>query len=116
VINKRQHKRIPLASFATVRRAGETEPDRLIQTFTADISMSGIGLYSDTPLDLDTDLAIAIHFMGQGGLITEQIEGRIVYVNEIGKFYFVGIQFREEISPVNQPLLHERLQRILDFY
>lgn len=113
--NRRRHKRVPLTSFV-VLKVTDGDDVSSIKTLTADISMSGIGLYSKTPLELDSDVAMAVNFISNGSLITEHVEGRIIYVNEIGEFSFVGIEFRQEIAAGQQPLLHQRLQRILSYY
>jgi len=113
--NRRQQKRVPLASVALLGRPdGEGPKD--MQTFTADISMSGIGLYSTAVWELDRDVSIDLTFMGTETLITEHLEGRIIYANRIGAIYFLGVQFQEEVSAVKQPGLYERLQRILSYY
>ncbi|MEJ2683785.1 MAG: PilZ domain-containing protein [Candidatus Sulfobium sp.] len=113
--NRRRHKRVPLISFVVLKvMDGEGMPT--IKTLTADISMSGIGLYSRAPLELDHDVSIAVNFISNGSLMTEHVEGRVIYVNGIGEFYFVGIEFRQEIASGRQPSLHQRLQRILSYY
>jgi hypothetical protein len=113
--DKRQHKRVPLTSFV-ILTLGDGDDVISLKTFTADISMSGIGLYSDKPVRLDRDVSLAVNFVGPENLATEYIEGRIIYINRLGDFYFMGIEFRQEIDPGRQPLLHQRIQRILGYY
>jgi c-di-GMP-binding flagellar brake protein YcgR len=112
--NRRRHRRVPLVSFV-ILKLSDGQNVQSIKALTADISMSGIGLYSDTPLDLDRDVSIAVNFIGAGSLVTEYIEGHIIYVNKIGTTYFMGIEFRQEIDPGRQPLLYQRIQTILSY-
>lgn len=111
--SKRRHIRVPLAGVA-VMTVRDNDGIRLIQAKIADISMSGIGLYSDETLELDKDISLEINFIGEDGLTkTDYEEGRIVYANTIGKIYFIGVEFDEEIDSTSHSLLYERLQRIL---
>lgn len=111
--DSRRHKRVPLAAIAKIsfEDAGNVHA---IEAFTADISMSGIGVYSGTAIDIDKDVTLAIEFLGNDGLLrTDSIGGHAVYNNILGATYFTGIEFSELISPFRQPFLFERLQRIL---
>jgi c-di-GMP-binding flagellar brake protein YcgR len=113
--NRRRHKRVPFASIVALRFKDDEE-DRLVETLTADISMSGIGLYASGAVEVDKDVAIEIFFIGADGLIrTDHIEGHTVYVKKIEKINFVGIEFDEEINANRQTFLFERLERILQW-
>ena len=111
--DNRRHKRVPLAALAKIsfESAGNVPA---VEAFTADISMSGIGLYSETAIDIDKDVSLAIEFLGNDGLSrTDSIGGHVVYNNILGTTYFIGIEFSEQINQLRQPFLYERLQRIL---
>lgn len=111
--DNRRHKRVPLAAIARIsfEDAGNVH---VIEAVTADISMSGIGVYSETAINIDKDVILAIEFMGNDGLSkTDSVSGHAVYNNILGTTYFIGIEFNEQITPFNQPFLYERLQRIL---
>ena len=111
--NNRRHKRVPLAALARIsfEDAGNVHA---VEGFTADISISGIGVYSEIAIDIEKDVSLAIEFLGNDGLSkTDSIEGHVVYNNILGTTYFVGIEFSEQINPLSQPFLFERLQRIL---
>jgi hypothetical protein len=111
--DNRRHKRVPLTAIAKIsfKDAGNVHA---IEAFTADISMSGIGVYSKTAIDIDKDVTLAIEFLGNDGLSrTDSISGHAVYNNILGTTYFIGIEFSEPIIPLRQPFLYERLQRIL---
>ncbi len=111
--NKRRHKRVPLASIVklSIEDEGNVHP---FETLTVDISMSGICVYSETTIDIDTDVSLTIEFSGNDGLSrTDSIGGHVVYNNILRTKYFIGIEFSEQINPFSQPFLFERLQRIL---
>ena len=111
--DNRRHNRVPLAALAKIsfEDAGNVHT---VEAFTADISMSGIGVYSATAIDIDKDVTLAIEFLGNDGLSrTDSIGGHAVYNNILGTTYFIGIEFSEQINPFSQPFLFERLQRIL---
>ena len=111
--NKRRHKRVPLAASATIRYTSEESPQP-IQAMISDISLSGMGVYLDTPIREDTGLLIDISFISSEGLMTTaSLQGESVYVREMGGMYFMGIEFNEEINPLKQPSLHQHLQNIL---
>ena len=113
MINKRRHKRVPLAASATIKYNFEENPEP-IQAMTADISFAGIGVYSDKPIREGTSLSIEITFISAKGIMTTaSIQGESVYVREMGGIYFIGIEFDEEINPIKQPSLHDHLKKIL---
>lgn len=84
-----------------------------MQAMTCSISLGGIGLYSDDSIEDDTNVSITINFLSADGIRTDSIEGCVKYNKKIGDIYFMGIQFDEEVSPINQPSLYERIQKIL---
>ena len=109
----RRHKRVPLAALAKISfvDAGNVYT---VKTFTADISMSGIGVYSEIAIDMDKDVTLAIEFLGNDGLSkTDSIGGHVVYNYILGTAFFIGIEFSEQINQFRQPFLYERVQRIL---
>jgi len=113
MISKRKHKRVPLAASATIKYTTEESPERIL-AMTADISLSGIGVYSDKRISEGTVLSIEITFIAANGqMTTDSIEGESVYIRDIGGMYFIGIEFDEEINPIKQPSVYEHLQKIL---
>lgn len=115
MINKRRHKRFSITGSAdlTYRVQGN---NRLYHTLISDISLSGIGLYADAPLEENFEVSLTIRFISGDGLMkTDVIEGRIVYIKEMEEIYFMGIAFIEEINAVNQPSLYGHMQNILMF-
>ena len=110
--NKRIHKRYSITGSADLQYVIK-EKDQRINTLISDISLSGIGLYSDMPLEDNLDVSLSITFISSEGVIqTDAIEGHIVYIRKLEEVYFMGIQFHEEINLKNQPSLYKHLQAI----
>ena len=112
MINKREHKRVPITGSAVLKFEHKGEM-QLIQAMTGSISLGGIGLYGDDRIEDDTNLSIAISFMSADGIKTDSIEGCAIYNKNIADMYFMGIQFNEEINSEQQPSLYEHIQKIL---
>ncbi|HYA27040.1 MAG TPA: PilZ domain-containing protein [Thermodesulfovibrionales bacterium] len=113
MLNKRRDKRVPLAATAVIKYALE-ENAKPIQTWIADISLSGIGVYSNGPIREGAGLSIDVIFISaEGQKRTASLQGNTIYTREMGGMYFIGIEFDEEINPARQPALHERLRNIL---
>jgi c-di-GMP-binding flagellar brake protein YcgR len=110
---KRRHKRVPISAAVSIR-PGSREDDQPIHAMAANISLSGIGLYSDSPLEPETEVSLNIHFISTGGIMkTVSLQGSVVFIKEIGDMYFMGIEFDEELNQEGQPSLHEHLMSIL---
>jgi len=107
------HKRVSLTGSGILKfeKNGNIQS---IQTILCNISLGGIGLYADVPIEIDTNVSITINFMSAGGIKTDSVEGCVVYYKDMGNIYFMGIQFNEEINPENQPSLYEHIQKILN--
>ncbi len=113
MINKRRHKRVPLAASAVIEFNLDADAER-IHVMIADISLSGIGIYSDKKIKEGTDLSIEINFIStEGRMTTAAMRGECIYGREIGTMYFIGIEFDEELTSINQQPLYDHLQKIL---
>jgi c-di-GMP-binding flagellar brake protein YcgR len=111
--NKRRHKRVPISASVTITCEGEGG-NETYHAMAANISLSGIGLYSDGPLEPETEVSLAVHFIAKNGRIsTDILGGSIVYVKEIGGMYFMGVEFGEEVKRAAQPFLYEHLMSVL---
>jgi hypothetical protein len=77
------------------------------------VSLGGIGLYCNEPIEIDTNVSIAVSCMSVDGIKTDSIEGCAIYNKNIANMYFMGIQFNEEIDSEKQPSLYEHIQKIL---
>ena len=113
MINKRRHKRFSISGSADLTYRVQ-EKNQIIHTLVSDISLSGIGLYLDAPLEENLDVSLTISFIaGDGSIKTATIDGGIVYSRKIEDVYFTGVQFHEEINPNHQPSLYKHMQNIL---
>lgn len=112
MVDRRWHKRVSITGIAILKfeKRGDIQS---IQAVPSNISLEGIGLYADVPIEIDTNISITINFISADGLKADSIEGRLVHYKDIGNIYFIGIQFNEEINPANHPSLYEHIQRIL---
>jgi HD-GYP domain-containing protein (c-di-GMP phosphodiesterase class II) len=109
---KRRHKRVALTGTATLRPAG-TQDVQSVQTTIAEISLSGMGVYADDPIEEGAAFSIDICFLSpEGSMTTVPVAGNSCYVRQLGNVYYVGIHFREEINPAKHPLLYNCLQGI----
>jgi hypothetical protein len=111
MINKRKYTRVPMAGTAVVKF--EVKGYVTIKTTISTISLRGIGLYSHEPIEIDTNVSIAINFITVGGIKGDSIKGRVKHSKKIGDIYFLGIYFNEEINSKNQPSLYQHIQSIL---
>ena len=111
MINKRKYERVPMTGTAIVKF--ENKGCVTIKTTTGSISLGGIGLYSDDPIEIDTNVSISINFITVDGIKSDSIKGRVTHNKKIGGIYFLGIYFSEEINPKNQPSLYKHIQNIL---
>jgi c-di-GMP-binding flagellar brake protein YcgR len=112
MINQRRHKRVPITGTATLKFEVMGEY-RSIQALPGSISLGGIGLYADDRIEDDTGVLITINFISSEDIRTGSIEGCVVYSKNMGGIHFMGIQFNEEVNPVNQPALYEHIRKIL---
>jgi c-di-GMP-binding flagellar brake protein YcgR len=113
MVNKRQHKRIPITGTATLKF--EDEGNFLsIETMLGSISLGGIGIYCDDPLEIDTKVLITISFISEDGIRTDSIEGCVIYTKNLGGIYFMGIEFNKEINSEDQPSSYDYIQKVLD--
>jgi hypothetical protein len=113
VEKKRRHKRVPISAFLTITREGR-EGSESFHAMAANISLSGIGLYCDSPLEPETEVSLAVHFISKSGaILTDNLSGNVVYAKQIGGMHFMGIEFNEELNKLGQPFLHEHLMNVL---
>jgi c-di-GMP-binding flagellar brake protein YcgR len=109
----RKHKRVPLASSATIsfEENGEIQ---VLRALSSDVALSGMGIYLERALPDKIGVMLEINFRAAGGIVkTDIVKGNVVYSNYIQDIYFIGIEFVEELSSENQPDLHDRIQNIL---
>ncbi len=91
--------------------------DITVDTTIANISFSGIGLYSTIPLGKGKKVKIKITFIDKKGKICEDsTEGKVDWQKKFKKIYLIGIIFDEELNTRNQPRLLEHLMWLIETY
>lgn len=89
----------------------------VVDTTIANISFSGIGLYSPTPLGKGNKVKIKITFIDKNGKVCEDFtEGKVDWQKRFKKMYLVGIIFDEELNTLKQPKLLEHLMWLIDTF
>ncbi|MEC4685269.1 MAG: PilZ domain-containing protein [Nitrospirota bacterium] len=113
--NLRRHHRYPILATAVVEVRNDKNPQP-IETMVASISQSGMGVYSNAPLEKGTPVTIEITFISVKGIKeNDTVEGRVVWLSKLGKIYFVGIAFDEELNPVKQARLYEHFFKVISW-
>jgi len=113
--NLRRHHRYPILATALVTPANEKNPQP-IETLVASISQSGVGLYSYAPVTKGTRVTLEVTFISVKGVKeNDTVKGRVVWLTRMGKLYFIGIAFDEELNPAQQPRLYEHFFKIISW-
>ena len=86
---------------------------RSMSALPGSISLEGIGLYADNPIEDNTIISITINFLSYEGIKPVSIEASVVYSKNLGSIHFIGIKFKEKINSANHYLLYEHMQKIL---
>lgn len=109
----RKDKRYPVYATALVRdRGGEGSPSETMVAI-ANISQSGLGLYSFSAMRKGASVSLDITLMANGGeKRRDSVAGKVIWVSKKGSLYFIGIAFDEYLSPEKQPLLYEHFRKI----
>ncbi len=111
----RRHHRYPILATAVVRSKND-EKSRPVESMVASISQSGFGLYSYDPLGEGTPVSIDITFISVKGTPEQDtLEGKVIWSTRVGKLYFTGIAFDEELNPARQPRLYEHFWKIVNW-
>jgi PilZ domain len=89
----------------------------VFSTTIANISLSGIGLYSPVPIGKGKKVEIKVSFINRHGKAKEDITtGVIDWQTKFKKNYLLGIIFDEELNTTNQPNLIEHLMWLINTY
>lgn len=89
----------------------------VIDTTIADISFSGMGLYSPAPISEGKKVMIKISFINRSGKSCEDTAtGRVDWQLKFGNTYLMGISFDEELTVINQPMLFKHLTELIESY
>ena len=99
--------RYPLFGKAKIKLP---EDITIVDAEIANVSLTGVGLYSPEPIANDREVKIEISFFDiTGGILTTAMEGKTVWHSKLGNSYLMGIRFNEEITGINQPSLFKRI-------
>lgn len=83
----------------------------------ANISFSGMGLYSPTPIGKGKKVSIKVSFIDRNGKECEDITiGKVDWQLKFRNTYLIGIIFDEEVNISNQPMLLEHLIWLINTY
>jgi hypothetical protein len=87
------------------------------KTTIANISLSGMGVYSATPIGKDRKAVITISFVDRNGKMRQDTAaGKVDWQRKFSGLYLIGILFDEELNTLNQPRLLEHLSWLIDTY
>jgi hypothetical protein len=89
----------------------------VIDTTVADISFSGMGLYSSVPMGKGKRVRIKISFINTSGKeCRDTATGIIDWQLKFGNTYLIGIAFEEELNINKQPTLFKHLTELIETY
>ena len=112
--NVRKWYRYQFFGSANVRIPKEKQ---VIDANIANISFSGIGLYSSKPIGKGKTVKIKISFVDKHGKVQAEIAtGKVDWQSKFKSMYLTGIFFDNELSVTNQPRLIEHLTWLIDTY
>jgi hypothetical protein len=79
----------------------------------ANISKSGLGLYSFSSMRKGSSVSLDITLTSEGGeKLRDTVNGKVVWLSRKGSLYFIGIAFDEYLSLEKQPYLYEQFMKI----
>jgi hypothetical protein len=90
---------------------------KVIDANIANISFSGIGLYSSNPIGNGKTVKIKISFVDKRGNVLDEIAtGKVDWQSKFKSMYLTGIFFDNELNVADQPRLIEHLTWLIDTY
>jgi hypothetical protein len=111
---ERQWHRYHFIGTAKIRVRGERAST---PATIANISVSGIGLYSPTSVGKGKTVTLKVSFIDSKGTISEDtVEGKVDWQSKFKGIYLVGILFSEELNMQNQPRLMGHISWLIDTY
>ncbi len=111
MMGKRRHERFPLAASAAIEYGSKKGTEQM-QALIADISLSGIGIYSDRRIRAGTRLSIDVTFISpEGRLTTVSVQGKSIYARKVGNMFFIGVEFDETMTSAKRPSLKRSRSR-----
>jgi hypothetical protein len=93
------------------------DENSVVNATIANISLSGLGLYSTTPIEKGKTVELTISFVDKNGRVREDVAtGKVDWQKKVLRMYLLGIHFDEELNPTSQPRLLEHLTWLIDTY
>ncbi|MFZ3136801.1 MAG: PilZ domain-containing protein [Thermodesulfovibrionales bacterium] len=87
----------------------------IVHATVANISFSGLGLYSSNPVGKGKKVNIKISFIDKAGKMQDDtISGKVDWQKKFQNMYLTGIIFDDEPNIVHQPRLMEHLSWLID--
>jgi len=112
--NVRKWYRYQFFGSANVRIPKEKQ---VIDANIANISFSGIGLYSSKPIGKGKTVKIKIYFVDKHGKVQAEIAtGKVDWQSKFKSMYLTGIFFDNELNVTSQPRLIEHFTWLIDTY
>ena len=87
----------------------------VVDASIANISFSGIGVYSSIAIGKNKKVNIKVSFINKNGKVCEDsTTGKVDWQTKFKNIYLLGILFDEELNMVNHPKLLEHLVWLID--
>jgi PilZ domain len=103
--------------FFGVADLSSQKEDAIYKTTIANISLSGLGIYSAAPIGKGKRVMITISFVDKNGKMRQDsAAGKVDWQRKFSNLYLIGIIFDEELNTLNQPRLLEHLSWLIDTY
>jgi hypothetical protein len=103
--------------FFGIAAVSVPQENSVVNATIANISLSGLGLYSTTPIEKGKAVELTISFVDKDGRVRESAaKGKVDWQKKILTMYLVGIHFDEELNTTCQPRLLEHLTWLIDKY
>lgn len=91
--------------------------DKIINATIANISLTGLGLYSTVPVGKGKKVKVNISYVDRNGRVREDVAaGKVDWQKKFLNMYLVGIRFEEELNTSSQPRLLDHLTYLIDTY
>jgi hypothetical protein len=89
----------------------------IYKTTIANISLTGLGLYSPVSIGKGKRVTITISFVDRNGKMRQDTAaGKVDWQRKFSDLYLIGIIFDEELNMLNQPRLLEHLSWLIDTF
>jgi hypothetical protein len=80
------------------------------------VSFGGMGFYCEALIPSGTEVSLRICYSPENDFnFSEMVKGTVKWCKRIGKWYGVGVQFKD-LDPQNQPLLYSYIDSALKFH